>query len=297
MRINNLIYFFEEAIANIKNSILINLITIGIITISLLIFGLFSIIFVNLNSIVDRLSNKIQMTVFIYDNLSEVEISETKEKIYNIEGVQETTFVSKEDALEKFKERGFEDILNGFDSNPLPASFDIKIKKDFCTTEKIAEIVNKLSKIEEIEEIQSGQKFINHLMIIISFFRFGGLIVGGLISVAVIFIIANTIKLTIYMRREELEIMRLVGATNWFIKWPFIIEGLLQGLSGAVFSVILLYGIYKVVISGVNLPPTIKISLSSISFIPSPLVFGIVIGGLILGSLGSLLSLNRFLKI
>jgi len=182
--------------------------------------------------------------------------------------------------------------------NPLPASFEIGLAKDAQTREAVDQLVERIERIPELEEIQYGKEWTRSLLTFMNILKLLGLILGGLLGVAIVFIIANTVRLTVYARRDELSVMRLIGATNGFIKGPFLMEGLFQGLLGSFLSLLLLFGMYHFWI------PKLKHSAGifflqdiSISFLSASMVLWIVLAGMFLGLFGSLISLGRFLRI
>ncbi|MFQ6078503.1 MAG: cell division protein FtsX, partial [Thermodesulfobacteriota bacterium] len=232
------------------------------------------------------------------DGLSPHEVENLERDIHELMEVRSIKYVSKSDArllYERFfgSQKG---ILEGLDLDILPASFEIRLKKEFYRGQGVKGFVKKLSRIKEITDIQYGGEWISRLSTIVHLLRWGQLIVGGILFLAISFIISNTIKLSIYARKEEIEIMRLVGATEGNIKIPFLIEGLFQGVSGAILSLGLLFLLYQSFL--LKSGPFIKASLGPIefSFLPWSSIGGVMSVGAFLGFLGSYLSLARFLK-
>jgi cell division transport system permease protein len=178
----------------------------------------------------------------------------------------------------------------------LPASFEVQLRREFHGDRGIKEFVKNLSQLKGITDVQYGREWITRLSTIVHLLRWVQWIVGGILFLAISFIISNTIKLSIYARKEEIEIMRLVGATDGYIKVPFVIEGLFQGVSGGILSLGLAFLLYQSFL--LKSGPFIKASLGPIefSFLPWSSIGGVILVGVFLGFLGSYLSLARFLK-
>jgi cell division transport system permease protein len=291
-------YFLRKAYRDIKRNIWVNGVSIGIIVFTLLIFAIFLVVLFNLNKLLIHWEGKIQVISYLEDGFSTHDIKHLERLILNLKGVRSIKYVSKSDSTLLFK-RFFgnqKGILEGLDLDILPASFEIQLKKELYRSRRVNEFVKKLSQLKGITDIQYGREWITRLSIIVHLLRWGQWIVGGILFLAISFIISNTIKLSIYSRKEEIEIMRLVGATDGFIKIPFLIEGFFQGVSGAGLSLGLLFLLYQLFLftSG----PFMKAYLGPIafSFLPWSSIGGVILVGISLGFLGSSLSLARFLK-
>jgi len=291
-------YFLRKAYRDIRRNIWVNGVSIGIIVFTLLIFSIFLLVLINLNKLLVHWEGKIQVISYLKDDISTNEVKHLERHILDLREVRSIKYVSKSDSTILFK--GFfgnqKGILEGLDLDILPASFEIQLKKEFYRGQGVNEFVKKLSRLKGITDIQYGQEWITRLSVIVHLLRWGQWIVGGILFLAISFIISNTIKLSIYSRKEEIEIMRLVGATDGFIKIPFLIEGFFQGVSGAILSVGLLFLFYQSFL--LKSGPFMKAYLGQIvfSFLPWNSIGGVMLVGIFLGFLGSSLSLARFLK-
>jgi cell division transport system permease protein len=291
-------YFLRKAYRDIRRNLWVNGVSIGIIVFTLLIFSIFLLVLINLNKLLVHWEGKIQVISYLKDGISTNEVKHLEKHILDLREVRSIKYVSKSDSTILFK--GFfgnqKGILEGLDLDILPASFEIQLKKEFYRGQRVNEFVKKLSRLKGITDIQYGQEWITRLSIIVHLLRWGQWIVGGILFLAISFIISNTIKLSIYSRKEEIEIMRLVGATDGFIKIPFLIEGFFQGVSGAILSVGLLFLFYQSFL--LKSGPFMKAYLGPIvfSFLPWNSIGGVLLVGIFLGFLGSSLSLARFLK-
>ena len=190
--------------------------------------------------------------------------------------------------------REYAGILEGLKDNPLPASLEVKLRPQFGRAGNIEDLSGRLERLPGVDEVHYGRRWVAKLKIFVEVIKLVGITVGGLLLFATIFVISNTIKLTFYSRQEELEIMRLVGATDFFIKTPFLIEGLLHGLGGALLAAGGLSLLMLFLFSHLDLP--LRLAILPGSLTPVQIVTGFLGLGLILGALGSTVSLRRFLR-
>ena len=293
-----MIYFIKRAIANIRQNIFVNLVTIGTITLALLIASLFLLLVVNLENAADTWSERVQVTVYFEKEMTPQEQSDMKSRIQSIPGTHRVAWVGREEAFKRFKSRlkGQETLLEGVRPDLLPASFEISLKKDSRSNESVDAYVSRLKGIVPNGEIQYGQEWVRRFNTFLSFMRLVGTLVGLFLLMAVIFIVSNTIRLTIYARRDELEVMSLVGATRAFIKMPFLFEGFLQGLCGGVMAILLLMAVYFLFLHNAGNFLSFNPVNSGLSFLDPEYIAGVIISGALLGFLGSLASLRRFMS-
>ena len=292
-------FFLSRAITNIRQNVFVNVVTVGTITLALLIVSLFLLIFVNLESAAENWSERVQVTVYFDKELTSHEQSAFREKISEIPGVSRVIYVSRDEALKRFKGRlrGQETLLEGVRAEILPTSFEIVLKRAYRETVSVESFVTKLKLIPGISEVQYGEEWVRRFNSFLNFMRLLGALLGGFLVIAVIFIVSNTIKLTIYSRRDELEVMSLVGATRFFITAPFLLEGIMQGLAGSVFSLALLYGLYEGFLQTAGSFITFNPAVSGLSFLPVEYLSGLLLAGALLGFIGSLTSLKRFINV
>ena len=288
-------YFVKEALSSIKRNRLVSIASISTVAISLLILGLFTLVIVNMNNIASALESQVQITAYIKDGVEQKEIDALGEEIKAIEGVTQINFVSKEEALSRFYQRLGEskDLLDGIgEENPLPNAYEVQVS----TPEQVRTVVERINSFSVIEEATFGKEVIEHLFSLTKMVRIGGVILIVFLAIAALFIIANTIRITVFSRRKEVNIMKYVGATDWFIRWPFLLEGILLGFLGSLIAIILLIWIYGMVIDKIHA------SLAFFPLVPRyPLLvynslFLLFIGTSI-GALGSSISLRKFLKV
>ena len=292
-------YFVRRALINLRQNIFVNVVTIGTITLALLIVSLFLLVFVNLENAAENWSERVQVTVYFDRELAPQEQETLRSKIIAIPGAQRVSYVTRDEALKRFKSRlrGQETLLEGVRPEILPTSFEITLKRSSRDTQKVEAFVSVLKRVPVISEVQYGEEWVKRFNTFLNFMRLLGALLGSFLLIAVIFIVSNTIKLTIYARRDELEVMALVGATRFFIKAPFLIEGIIQGCIGSLVSMILLLGIYEGFLHNAGSFLTFNPTASGLSFLPHAYVGGIVVTGIALGFIGSLTSLKRFINV
>jgi cell division transport system permease protein len=294
-----LVYFFSRALYNVRQNIFVNVVTIGTITLALLIVSLFLLVFVNLETAAENWSERVQVTVYFNREITQQEQSAFRSKIIAIPGASRVSYVSRDEALKRFKGRlrGQETLLEGVRPEILPTSFEIALKRSSRDTQGVEAFVSALKRIPGIDEVQYGEEWVRRFNTFLNFMRMLGAMLGTFLVIAVLFIVSNTIKLTIYARRDELEVMALVGATPFFIKAPFLIEGIIQGGAGALLSMGLLLGLYEGFLHNAGNFLSFNPATAGLSFMPMGYAGGILMSGIVLGFVGSLTSLKRFINV
>ena len=296
MRIGLLVYFLRKALENIWTNPFLSLVTLSTIAISMLILGLFSLIYLNVQQSLHQMGGELQITAYLQETISSEQAEVLRSKVADWPEVEGITYISKEQALARFRSqlREYAGILEGLKENPLPASLELTLMPQYGRSGNIKELSTRLGRLPGVAEVQYGRKWMAKLRVFVEVMKLVGITVGGLLLIATIFVISNTIKLTFYSRREELEIMRLVGATDFFIKAPFLIEGLLHGLGGALLAAGGLSLLILFLFSHLDLP--LRLAVMAGSLPTGQLVAGFLGLGLLLGVLGSMVSLRRFLR-
>jgi len=295
MKARTVEYFIKEAVSSLRHNGLMSFASISTVALSLLILGLFLIMVLNLNQIASSIESKVEITVYLQDDLSDYEQRQIGTQITKISGVTEVIYVGKEEALKRFRERLGEQqsLLNALgDTNPLPNSFEVKVDMP----EKVKLVASALSKMKGVENAKFGQEVIEKLFSLTRMIRLFGLVLIIFLALAALFIISNTIRITVFARRKEIGIMKYVGATNWFIRWPFLIEGMILGFGGALISVILIVKIYGLLIQQVTESLTFLPLIPQYPFLTRISMF-LLVTGTAIGALGSTISLRRFMKV
>ena len=294
---NRFYYFIKKAFQNIRYFFLINLITVGIISLSLLVLSTFLMVFLNLQTYLDKWKEQIQVSVYLADSNKPEDTPLIQKKINSFPQVKNASLITKEEALSFFKDSfpGQKQALESLKDNPLPASIDIQLQDEYRGPDEVKTFALQIKKIPGVEDVEYGQTWIEGYANFLKFMRSAALAVGVVILLATIFIISNTIKLTLISRKDEIEIMKLVGATNFFIRVPFYLEGILQGLLGAFFALIVLFFSYQLFSNWISQSSYFSLKFFKIFFIPLPYLLIITAVGMITGFLGSFFSLGKYL--
>lgn len=291
-------YLLGEGFRNVFHNKKSSGASLAIMCATMLIFGIFFMIIENINSAVKTIELQQGMQVFIQKDASDEQISQIGEQIKAINGVNTIKFISKEDALNYNREKlGNPALFVGYDEeNPFKASYLVTL-----TDLKLSsEVQENIYKLDNIASITSQDNTINNLVKIANGIKIVSIVVLSLLVIISIFIIANTIKLTVHARRKEISIMKYVGATDSFIRWPFIIEGIIIGIIAAIISLAILGLAYNLIISKLgNSAVLAKIGMSLLSFanISTLLVIVYLVLGIGIGAIGSTISMRKYLKV
>jgi len=297
MLLRSISYFFHRALKNINSNRFVYLLGLGTTAACLLIMGAFLLIFVNIHTWFQGWGHTLSLNVYLEDGISHYQKDKVYASIQALPGAKTMRFISKEEALTDLK-RALGDqskFLDHLAHNPLPASYEVIFEGDGGPDLTPERITKKLEKADGVEEVQCSAEWRNKVEGMLSVAQFIGLTIGGLLCLCIVFIATNTIKLTLYTRRDEIEILKLVGATDRFVKLPFLIEGAIQGLLGGILSVGLLFGGYLFLSSK-------KIEILGLAplefvFIPAAYVVALVLIGLGMSAIGSLVAVGRFFDI
>lgn len=280
-------YVLRAALSSIARNKLMAFISLGVIVVSIFVLGIFLTITVNFQSIVTALKEKVEIRVFLYDEIDKTGVANIKGAIMALEGVENVFYTSKDDALDRFREeyKDKADLLDLVEGNPLPASFSVKLLPEYRTAEKASTIAGKIEKMEGVEEAEYGKEWVARLDEVVRILVMVDVSVGAIIALSCLFLVFNTIRLTVFARKEEIEIMSLVGATGSFIRRPFLLVGLFYGFLGGVLASAMLYAIYQAVI----------VKVPAIKFLEPAQLGGLVLFATLLGYFGSVFSVRRFL--
>jgi cell division transport system permease protein len=291
-------YFIKEAILNLrvnKSTAVVSTVTIAF---TIMLFGLFLLLYLNLNRLMGSLRQEIKVIIYLRDGITPQESAAVVEKLRQQPGISKMTYVSKEKALEEFRlSLENEDILlRGLGSNPLPASFELTLEKAFQSTEALQQVARHLDGLKGVDDIQYGRDWVENVNAVMETVKVGGTLIGLILGLAAIVIISNTIRLTIWSRLEDIEVLRLIGATRTYIQMPFLLEGALLGLTGSAISVLLLRAGYELARN--RLAETTGFlggSVVSLMFLPAPWLVLFLAAGAGLGCVGSLVSIRRLI--
>ena len=288
--------FFKRAIDDIFKNRFLNLVTVITISLSILITSAFILFFVNTSEIINSWKKGLRIMAYLKPGADNTELAYLKQAIQSLDGVQTLRYIPKEEALSQLKTqmKHQASLLENLTENPLPDSFEIRMTATIGSRQKIDSLAAQIEMLTQVKEVEYGQRWVGRFIHLFTLFRLAGYAMGALFFMAAIFIVANTIRLVIYSRREEVDIMRLVGATDNFIKIPFYIVGLIQGALGAVIGLGMLYFAFYFITSNVN--QDFMPDLISLNFLPPTILCGILLGSMLVGWLGCFISLKQFLK-
>ncbi len=259
----------------------------------------FFLVVVNIEQLAQRWTREIQIIAYLQKAPGQQQLEQQLQQLKAFQEVDSVSYISQKEAFNRFRDRLGEEasLLDGIDSEILPASFELSIKPEFRNQEGIDRIIERLENTLEIDDLRYGQTWLERFNSFINMLRFVGLILGGFLLLAALFIVSNTIKLTLYARRDELEIMALVGATMRFIKVPFLLEGAIQGLLGGVISLVFLALSFTFIIARSLESFWLTPTDFNLLFLTAGQQLILVLSGVVLGTLGSMSSLRRFVKI
>ncbi|MFO7764901.1 MAG: permease-like cell division protein FtsX [Pelovirga sp.] len=292
-------YFSLRALRNMRQWPFLCMAAILTMAISLATIATFFLIVVNIEQLAARWTGEIQVIAYLNTPPSQQDVVRLTEDLEQIEGVETISYVSPAAAMERFRDHlgTDESLLEGIRADLLPASFEIGLLPEFRHQEGIEIIVARLEEILPVDDLRYGQTWLERFNTFINMLRFIGAFLGGFLLFATLFIVANTIRLTLYARRDELEIMALVGATMRFIKIPFMLEGAIQGFIGGLLSLMFLGVSFSLIISrGVDAFWLTPVDFDLL-FLTAGQQLLLVVAGVVLGVLGSLSSLRRFVRI
>ncbi|MBU5592581.1 permease-like cell division protein FtsX [Clostridium sp. MSJ-4] len=296
MKTSTIKSFFVDAFKSIKRNKTISFASIITVSATLFIFGIFIMLALNINRFVGEVESKVEIKVFLKEDVTISDQKAIEDKLRKTEGVKEVAYESKSEALQKFKEQLKENasLLSGYDSskNPMPSSFVVKL-----TTPEAAESVGQeVTNMSGVDEIGNDEDLVKSIITISKSVKWAGIILFIILVGVSLFLIGNTIKLTVFSRRREIGIMKFVGATDWFIRWPFIIEGMTMGVFGALIADVLLYYIYRLGFIKIT-ESLMTAQMVSPNYIINPMLWAFILSGIIIGALGSIISLRKFLDV
>lgn len=321
---NGLSYFISEGFKNIFKNTKSTVISVMTMICTMFLFGIFFAIGVNVSSILDQVKMKQGMEVFIWDEVTDEQKSELEAEIKKLEGVNTVVYKNKQQALESLKEqmKDYRQLLEGYEgeNNVFPASFVVtltELEKSESIQAEIERIGARLAsegkseevdlEIEEntehdslVKNITSSDTTINTLITIVKGVRITIAVIFVILLVISVTIISNTIRLTVHARRKEISIMKYVGATNSFIRWPFLIEGIIIGIIAAVITLLIIGVLYDVVIQKIESSKVLlQMGITLLKFVelakPVAIVYAAL--GIGVGIVGSSMSMKKYLEV
>ena len=291
-----MIFYTRRAIKDILENRFLNVVTIITIALSVLIVSAFGLFFLNAQDMFNAWKKGVRIMVYLAPGTSEAQRLDTRYRLQTIAGIQSISFISKADALELMKARMQRQtsLLDNMRENPLPDAFEVTLVTESNSPEKIEFLAQRIEGLPSVSEVEYGQQWIDRFANFFNLFKLVGYGMGAMFFMATIFIAANTIRLVLYSRREEIHIMRLVGATDNFIKVPFYLEGIIQGLSGGLIGLGMLFSAFSAI--GSQFEQTLSAEMVAIRFFSMGTCAVFLGGGMLTGLLGCFFSLKQFVK-
>jgi len=269
--------------------------SVGIVTVSLIILGVSLLLVVNAEKLTKSVESSVEITAFLEESVGRVDRDRIEEQIKSNPAVDTVEFVSKEQALKEMKESFGDraDILESLEeTNPLPDAFRVKTKQAAA----VPATAKKIEQLKGVEQVRYGQGVVEKLLNVTRWVRYASVVTVTLLTLAAGFLIATTIRMSVFARRREISIMKILGATNWFVRFPFVLEGIVLGLTGGLLAVLV------VDVGYLSLINKLKISLPFIQLVNEPRIILTILGsmvglGVLIGALGSWFSLRKFLRV
>lgn len=295
MKLRTWEYFVRETVASMRRNSLMSFASVSTVALSLLILGLFLTLVLNLNHLASIVESEVQISVYLQDGLSDAQTRDLGARIAQIPGVVQVNYVSKDQAMARFKQRlgEHQSILNALgDSNPLPNAFEVRTNRP----DQVKPAAQAISALPGVENARYGQEVIENLFALTRLVRVFGMLIILFLALAAVFIISNTIRITVFARRREVGIMKFVGATDSFIRWPFLLEGMALGFGGALLAVLALNKAYSLMVDKIYGTLVFLPVIPSYPFL-TRISLVLLVAGAIIGALGSTLSLRRFMRV
>ena len=288
-------YFWKETFYSLFRNKFMAVASVLTVTLSMFILGVFLCAVLNINHMATYLENQVEMTVYLKDGLNTDQVMAVGKKLKALPDLKEIKFTNKDQAMAEFKQRlgDQQGILDAINGNPLPSSYSTS----FSTPASLKNAVNIVTKYQEVDSVQYGQDIIEQLYKVAQVIRIGGIILIVFLAGAELFIISNTIRLTVFARRREIQIMKYVGATNGFIRWPFIFEGMIIGFLGSGIAAFILWEGYNVVLMEMTQAGLVFIPMIALWPFMGYITVMLLAAGIIIGILGSTISLRKYMKV
>ena len=294
--LNRMTYNLKQGFVQIFRNRGMSLASIFSITAMLLILGLFFVITVNINLFTEAVKQDYdQIEVFLLDETTQVQTMKIMAQVKAMDGVTDVTYRTEEEALEIMKERWGESgyLLDSLGENPLPSSILITVD----SLEQAGAVADFAGSFEGVEDIQYYQETVEKLTEVTDFLQMAALVIMGFLVIVSVVVVSNTVKLTVFARAKEIEIMKYIGATNWFIRGPFLAEGILIGLIASLVSTVVITAVYGKIVStiGAQVLAIVSCPLIPVSYLTVNMVIIFLALGMSIGAWGSIVSMRRFL--
>jgi len=295
MFISSFIYIIGETFKGLYRNRWMCITSTGVVAVTILMLGVFMVVNMNLSHVTELVKEQVEIVVYIDEEADQSTISKLEEKLTGHPEIEEVVYVSSEEHMGRLRQQ-LGGMLEGYDTsleNPLLASYEIKTVEP----ESIVMLADEFETYPGVSNVFYGRGYVENLFAVTGVIQMIGIALMIGLAVTAVFLISHTIKLTVMMRKREIAIMKYVGATNWFIRWPFLLEGMLMGFIGAVLPMVFLYYIYQTSLDWVAANDLMFISPLPLEMVMIELAKYLVPLGTGLGMLGSTFSMGRFLRV
>jgi len=291
-------HFLRSAWLGLRSSPLPSAVAVVTIAVSLFLIGLFALLLANMGGILERFGREVRLTVYVSGGLGADGERALLERVRREKGVERAEAVSREEALERFRRRlgGETALLEGLEENPLPASIEVELASAERSAEGLASVARRLGALPGVAEVSHGHAWVEGYARAVSLLRAAALAIGGVLALAALVIVTNTIRLAVYARRDEIDILMLVGATRSFVSIPFMLEGLIQGVLGGLLALALVYGVFSLLGGPLQGAFTFLLGHAAPVFLSGSGRAALVAGGAALGVIGSAAALLQGLR-
>ena len=287
------IYSLKAALKNLWLEKWINLLTVLSVSIGLLILSTFAAITLNTDAVLKRWAKSFGLVVYIEETIS-IKAEDTLKNLFKRDAdILEVKYISKDHALKELRQIMGNDsaILDGFEDNPLPSSFELKLKGELLHPDLVKEKAAQIKEMPGVEEVQYGEKWLSSLNKITEIMKISTILLGSIILIAIIFVTYSTIKIFFYRRKDEIETLKLLGATRTFIRFPFLLEGLFIGVAGGIVSSLSLFAIYTLI--AIKIPVFLPSIKSIMVTLPASIYFTVPPVGAVMSFIGSLIAVGK----
>jgi len=292
-----LISTVKRALRDIRNNLYLHAVCVVTIALAVFILGAFSLFYVNATELLDAWKKGVRVMVYLDQGISESRRAEIASRIEGFDAVAAVSFVPKKQAFEALQaDIGKQsELLAGLKENPLPDAFEVRLAGSVANLGDVGGIAVGVASIEGVDDVEYARKWLSQFAGVYKLFKVTGMVLVAMFFLAIVFIVANTLRLILYARREEIEVMWIVGADESFIKFPFYLEGLLLGLAGGVLGLAVLYAAYFSTVP--QFAPDVLFSFYEIRFLPAGIWMLLLLASMMVGCAGCHFSIKRFIRI
>ena len=296
--IERITYFIATTVKGIKTNLYLNAVTIITIAVAFFILNIFFIIYNNVNSVLGEWKGRIRIIAYLQDGLSGGDLTSLENRMKNTAGIKAIKYYSKQDALSQFREelKGQAGILSGVSADVLPAYLTITVQESVLNNNSIDKLAAAIKRVPGVADVQYGAQIAQKVSGILILVKMLGIGICGFMLFAIFIIVSNTIRISIFSRKDEIEIMKLVGATNLFIEIPFMLEGMIQVLAGTGISIVFLYLVYRLFLYRLHTTLGSLFLTMNVSFLSTNAILALLAGSALMGMTGAIISTGKFIR-